>query len=298
MGLLLPIVLRSRHPKTQLAYCHILLAVCLLAPAVQPWRHPVIVTRDVRLTGADSGGPAAPSGNIAQGRSARVPALSPSQQPSHDDGARDGAAPPMQSIWKPLLANPILLWILAAGAAAKLCWLVAGLWRIRSYRIAATPLYPIPESVRAASAITHADSVFCISPDVPGPVMLGWLAPVVLMPECFLALDEEAQCGIACHELQHVKRSDWPITLFEELAGALLWFNPAIWLLLGQTRLIREQLVDEEVVRLTGAREAYLDAPLAIARERPTLDLAPALIPPPASLDSTHALTTYGGFHV
>jgi len=44
----------------------------------------------------------------------------------------------------------------------------------------------------------------------------------------------------------HVRRHDWLITLIEELAGTLLWFNPAIWLLLAQTRLAREQLVDAE----------------------------------------------------
>jgi hypothetical protein len=106
--------------------------------------------------------------------------------------------------------------------------------------------------------------------------MLGWLAPVVILPESFLALGEEAQCAVACHELLHARRHDWLINLFEELVGALLWFNPAIWMLLAQTRLAREQLVDTEVVHLTAAREPYIDALLAMARARQVLDLAPA----------------------
>jgi hypothetical protein len=172
--------------------------------------------------------------------------------------------------------DSLLLWIFAAGVLGRLSWLLAGLWHIRRYRIAATPLYPIPESVRAAAALTHADALFCISSDVSGPVMLGIFRPVVLLPGPFLELDEEAQCGIAAHELLHVQRKDWLVTLFEELAGALLWFNPAAWWLLSQTRLAREQLVDAEAVRLTSAREPYIHALLAIARARPTLDLAPA----------------------
>jgi len=99
---------------------------------------------------------------------------------------------------------------------------------------------------------------------------------VVLLPDSFLDLDQEAQCGIAAHELLHVQRNDWLVTVLEELAGALLWFNPAVWWLLAQTRLAREQLVDAEAVRLTSAREPYIHALLAIARSRPTLDLAPA----------------------
>ena len=173
------------------------------------------------------------------------------------------------------MATPIV-WLLLAGVAIKLCWLLGGLWRIRRNRIASMPLYPIPESVRAAWAVTHADALFCISSDVPGPVMLGWLTPVVLLPESFLTLGEEAQCAIACHELLHVRRHDWLITVLEELAGTLFWFNPAIWPLLAETRLAREQLVDAEVVRLTAAREPYIDALLAIARGGMALDLAPA----------------------
>ena len=169
------------------------------------------------------------------------------------------------------------LWIvLAAGVLLQLLWMSGGLLRIRRYRIGATPLYPVPDAMRAASAITQADALFCVSDEAAGPVMMGWLAPVVLLPPAFLDLDEEAQCGIACHELLHVRRGDWMITLIEELAGALLWFNPGVWLLLSEARLAREQLVDAESVRLTASREPYIDALMAMARAHTWTDLVPA----------------------
>lgn len=263
---------RLRHPRTQLTFCHALLAVCLLLPFLQPWRHPVIEvsssTQEDSLT--------APSG--APEPQARPSQVSSAQTPKN-------SLPPVET---PISWARIVLWILAAGVVLKLCWLLGGLWRIRKYRIGAIPLYPIPESVQAAAAITHANAVFCISSSIPGPVMLGWLAPVVLLPESFLALGEEAQCSIACHELLHVRRHDWLITVMEELAGALLWFNPAIWLLLAQTRLVREQLVDAEVVRLTASREPYIDALLAIARGGPVPDLSMDLAPTPLFLRRRH----------
>ncbi len=169
-----------------------------------------------------------------------------------------------------------LFGVLAAGVILQLALMSGALWRTRRYRIAATPLYPIPEAMRAAVEITHADALFCVSDEASGPVMLGWLAPVVLLPASFLALDEEAQCGIACHELLHVRRGDWLISLIEGFAGALLWFNPGAWLLLSEARLAREQLVDAESVRLTAAREPYIDALLAIARGHVWSDLAAA----------------------
>jgi beta-lactamase regulating signal transducer with metallopeptidase domain len=264
-GSLLLIALRIRHARTKLAYCHALLAVCLLLPLLQPWKHPLIARDTVAEAGID---PAidAPEPAVFTPTGAAAAASIPSSS----------MPPPTAARWPRIPEGRLILWLLAAGAAVKICWLLGGLWRIRKYRIASMPLYPIPEPVRAASAVTQTDALFCISSDVPGPVMLGWLTPVVLLPESFLTLGEEAQCGVACHELLHVRRHDWLITLLQELAGTLLWFNPAIWLLLAQTRLAREQLVDAEVVRLTAAREPYIDALLAIARGGHHLDLAPA----------------------
>jgi beta-lactamase regulating signal transducer with metallopeptidase domain len=269
VGALLPVVFQVRHPRTQLAYCHMILVLCLLLPFLQPWRHPVVMISGISPMPEEAPVVAAP---LVARSSAKAPkeAVLPTPVPSAPIQS------PQPPFWRKLRGDRLLLGILTAGVLGRLSWLVAGLWHIRRYRIAATPLYPIPEAVQAASALTHADALFCISSDVPGPVMLGVFRPVVLLPNSFLGLDEEAQCGIAAHELLHVKRKDWLVTVLEEVAGALLWFNPAVWWLLAQTRLAREQLVDAEAVRLTSARESYIQALLAIARARPTLDLAPA----------------------
>jgi hypothetical protein len=268
VGALLPVVFQVRHPRTQLAYCHVVLVTCLLLPFLQPWRHPVVVISENTPAAPDDTpvATASPGGRIPD-RSAALPDAHLSTRLS---------SPPSEPFWRKLSLERLWLGILAAGVLGRLSWLLAGLWHIRRYRIAATPLYPIPETLQAASALTHADALFCLSSDVPGPVMLGIFRPVVLLPKSFLDLDEEAQCGIAAHELLHVRRGDWLVTLLEEMAGALLWFNPALWWLLAQTRLAREQLVDAEAVRLTSAREPYIHALLAIARSRPVLDLAPA----------------------
>src|ERR1700733_12697481 len=77
-GSLLLMIFRIRHAWTKLVYCHGLLAVCLLLPLLQPWRHPLIV-------GESS---AAADVRIPEGR--------------------------------------LVLWLLAAGAAVKLCWLLGG----------------------------------------------------------------------------------------------------------------------------------------------------------------------------
>jgi TonB family protein len=85
---------------------------------------------------------------------------------------------------------------------------------------------------------------------------------VILLPR---DLPEEAQAGIVCHELVHVRRRDWLFALFEEGVRALLWFHPGVWMLLARIALCREQVVDREAVRLTGSRRAYLEALRTIA---------------------------------
>ena len=71
-------------------------------------------------------------------------------------------------------------------------------------------------------------------------------------------------------------RRDWLFTVAEELVRAVFWFHPAIWWLLGEIQLAREQAVDRRVIEITQSRDPYMDALLAMAGARPQLDLAPA----------------------
>ncbi len=109
---------------------------------------------------------------------------------------------------------------------------------------------------------------FRVSREVRSPLTFGWHRPVVLLPAGFESLDPEAQRCIALHELLHVKRRDWPVILVEEILRSLLWFHPAVWLVLDRIALSREQVVDREVVRLTHERTAYMNTLAAMARLR------------------------------
>lgn len=241
IGALLPAILRIRHPRSHLIYCHSVLVVCLALPMIQPWRHrtivaaPMIAAQPVPLTSV----PMAPQ-----------PSVFP---------------------WMAVSA-----WLIVSGAAVRLSWTALGLWRIRCHRIASAPLHPLAESIQEISSRLGVNASFCVSSSGIGPVTFGFLKPVVLLPETFLSMDSPAQRGIVCHELLHIKRRDWLITLLEEIVAAAFWFHPAFWWLLGQTRLSREQIVDAEVVRVISDREPYINALLAIAGIRPELDLAPA----------------------
>uniref|UniRef100_Q02A96 TonB family protein n=1 Tax=Solibacter usitatus (strain Ellin6076) TaxID=234267 RepID=Q02A96_SOLUE len=227
-----PALLRLKVPHTKLAYWQILLATCLLLPAVRPWKQAMLtVSRPV-------------FSNIAD-------------------------LPPMQPMPPTSLStSEIALAILGAGIVLRLCWFAVAFLRLGRLRHHSQPLTPPTAwSVEADIRVSEA---------ISSPVTFGFLRPVVLLPANFSELDVQIQDAILCHEVLHVRRRDWLFTLGEELVRSLFWFHPAIWWLLGEIGLAREQEVDRLVVELTKSREGYVDALLAIAGAAPRLDLAPA----------------------
>jgi TonB family protein len=164
-----------------------------------------------------------------------------------------------------LPVRDLLLYLLAAGVLARLAWLGAGFWRLRRYRRRGWPL---------ENAGVWAEVL--LSAEVSSPVTFGWRRPVILLPERFPQLREPIREAILCHENLHVERRDWLFTVGEEVVRAALWFHPAIWWLLAEIQLAREQAVDARAVEITESRDPYVDALLEMAGARPEPDLAPA----------------------
>jgi TonB family protein len=158
--------------------------------------------------------------------------------------------------------------LIVAGIVARLGMLALGMLRLRRYRLRSVPL--------ASAERWSSQADIRLSHDVTGPVTFGFLRPVILLPAHFPGLPTEMRDAILCHETLHVRRHDWLFTAAEELIRAGLWFHPAIWWLLGEVQLAREQAVDREAVGLTNARDPYVDALLAAAGAVFEADLAPA----------------------
>jgi hypothetical protein len=163
-----------------------------------------------------------------------------------------------------------VLILIAAGIVVRLLWIGIGFLRLRRHRLAARALLHPPVPFEGSHVRWY------VSDSVSGPVTFGWLRPSILLPSRVNHLAIELREAIACHELVHVQRRDWLFVLAEELIRAILWFHPAVWLMLSQIQLAREQTVDLEVVRLTRDRERYLDALVAVAEQKLCPDVAPA----------------------
>jgi TonB family protein len=225
---ILPGVLRLRNPAAMLAYWRSVLAVCLLLPVIQPW-HVSQATGLLTSFSAELGGA---DGGI---------------------GGRITAMP----------AGGIIAYVLAAGVILRLLWLGLGLYRLHTVRRNASPIGSLPGLFTEMQ--TRVGVTIYLSSGVDSPVSFGFVRPAVIFPARLLEMEEEKQRTVVCHELLHIRRRDWGFVLIEELIRALLWFHPAIWWALGRIQLSREQVVDREVLRITGARQAYLQALLEFA---------------------------------
>jgi beta-lactamase regulating signal transducer with metallopeptidase domain len=127
-----------------------------------------------------------------------------------------------------LPASSTVVWsLLCAGALARLGWLCAGAVRLRQLRqrSRAAVLTPDLEAIRSDVAPR---AELRVSYEVAQPAGFGLRHPIVLLPEGFFAMDPQAQCTVACHELLHVARRDWSSIVVEEVARSLFWFHPAV----------------------------------------------------------------------
>jgi len=106
------------------------------------------------------------------------------------------------------------------------------------------------------------------SASVQVPTVIGWLRPVVLIPaSCLTGLSTEQIEAIFRHELAHVRRHDYLVSVFQSVAEALLFYHPAVWWVSKQIRRERECCCDEIAVSYGGDVLAYAKA-LSYLEER------------------------------
>lgn len=234
-GVILARVFPIETPRAALAYWRALLLACLLLPFCQPWH--AVATAPVVTT-------VATTAEIV-GDTSLAPAA-----------AATFALPPVERL------VAIALW---AGLVVRGCWLAVGAWVLGRLRRDASELDPLPEPIARAQERVGVTAGMYVSGRVAGPITFGLRHPVIVFPPGVVALDPSVQHAIACHELLHVRRRDWVFQLLEESVRTVLWFHPGVWWLIGRIQLTREQVVDQQAVRLIESRERYVEALLAVA---------------------------------
>jgi len=93
------------------------------------------------------------------------------------------------------------------------------------------------------------------------PTVIGWLRPVVLIPVgCLTGLSTVQVEAIFAHELAHVRRHDYLVSVLQSFVEAVLFYHPAVWWVSKQVRKEREGCCDDLAVRVSGDSLAYARA--------------------------------------
>jgi beta-lactamase regulating signal transducer with metallopeptidase domain len=128
--------------------------------------------------------------------------------------------------------------------------------------------------VEACRAINLARKIrVAVTDQLTSPAVVGILVPTLILPlTLFTTLTPEQIRFILLHELAHIRRGDYLANLFQLLAEALLFFNPAVWWLSHHIRREREACCDALAIELSGAPADYAKTLVRVAENT----LAPA----------------------
>jgi GWxTD domain-containing protein len=168
-----------------------------------------------------------------------------------------------------------LPWVLAAwltGTTLLLCRLNIGLIVARRMKSIATQPPPIElqlvfhdltRRLGIVRAVNLANSAL-----VQVPTVIGWLRPAVLLPVgCLTGLSANQIEAIFAHELAHIRRHDYLVSVFQSVVEAVLFYHPLVWWVSKQVRREREDCCDDLAVKISGDSLAYAKA-LSFLEER------------------------------
>jgi bla regulator protein blaR1 len=97
------------------------------------------------------------------------------------------------------------------------------------------------------------------------PMTWGVMRPTVLLPKDADEWSTECRWIVMAHELTHVKRRDCLIQALAQLACAVYWFNPLVWIAASRLRVERELACDDHVLEAGAKASDYASHLVEIA---------------------------------
>ncbi len=92
---------------------------------------------------------------------------------------------------------------------------------------------------------------------ISAPVTWGIVRPIILVPAGFEELPAESRDAVIRHELAHIQAHDFLMRGLADIARALIWFQPLMWIVWRQLREEQELACDDCVLAAGGKPSAY-----------------------------------------
>jgi len=223
-------VLRVRTPAARhMAWTGVMVAMLLL-PALTTWgpkaHLPVLPATRQQLS------PAAPAPEGAL--------MSPQRQYAEDKRTPDTSVTRPGSVAEPPVHTWNWVWnwrwmamaCYFAGFGVMVIRLAVGSIRVR----------------RMARQATFIDGAY-VSAQCAAPVTVGWLRPVVILPEDWRSWPEAKLDAVLTHEREHVRRRDPLVQWLALLNRCVFWFHPLAWSLERKLSDLAEEACDDATLR-------------------------------------------------
>jgi len=211
-----------------------------------------------RLAGPATGARATPTASGKEAASGQV-------------NAPTASAPPIANT-VPTGASviPLLATIWFAGAIVVLLRLAIGTWRVGQLardgaRVEDGVWLSLAQRLANRLGVTR-PLILLRGERLAVPVTWGIVYPAVLLPQDSDTWTEERRRFVLVHEMAHVKRFDALTQLLAQIAVAVFWFDPLLWVAVHQMRVEREHACDDYVLRDGTAPSLYAGELLEMVR--------------------------------
>ena len=170
-----------------------------------------------------------------------------------------------------LQASDVVLWVWALGAVCGIGVLSIGGARLAALAAGAHELTDGPW-IRHAQELKGrwglARPVRLLQSG-HGGLLVTWgvLRPTILLPSGAASWPDDRIRTVVAHELGHVQRRDWIVTIGAEMLRAIHWFNPVVWAACRRLRDESERACDDVVLRAGCQGVEYASHLVEIARE-------------------------------
>jgi beta-lactamase regulating signal transducer with metallopeptidase domain/ankyrin repeat protein len=183
-------------------------------------------------------------------------AFARAQAPARPEGLVSSAATSLDGAgtawyaWTGMSIAAVLRLLWAAGTVLLLAFLANALRKVRAVRRSGIPWLAgqtAAEALARDSGISRPLTII-VHEDVPVPVTCGWSSPTIVFPTNARDWSESDLRRAFVHELEHVRRGDWPMQLVARAICAGYWFHPLVWIAWRRLCLESERACDDAVV--------------------------------------------------
>ena len=163
-------------------------------------------------------------------------------------------------------ALPQLVQYWSIGLAFFLLRFLWGFRQMQQYKHKG--LRPVPEKwmerflgYASEMGVTHKTVQLFESLLVQTPMLIGHFKPLILLPAGAIAqAPPEYIEAVLRHELAHIRRNDFLLSILQNLVEVAFYFNPFVWWISGQIRKEREHCCDDLVLAYSCKPQTYARA--------------------------------------